>query len=179
MFEKFGEFKKDNLFSKTKKYSKFFGKYLGNIIASQTIFNGKSISVIGFSLGCNVIKLFLKEIYKIYLITNNEDLLMIINNVIFIAGATTLNKIEKWNLRFLALVSGKVINIHSNYDIILKVLFKTTTEKTAIGYDPLIYDRYLNNFYNVDFTCMKIGHTEYRSNLGIVAEVIKHRIKII
>ena len=57
-----------------------------------------------------------KELYNLK-IENN-----IINNVMFIAGATHIEQM-KWNNIFNEVVNGRIINCYSKNDFVLKYLF--------------------------------------------------------
>ena len=92
---------------RSKHVSKFYGKYLAYIIASREIFKFQTINLIGFSMGCNVIKYCLLELNKL---NCNE----IINNIIFLGGCINL-KMEKYPDIFKN-VAGKVVNVYSRGD---------------------------------------------------------------
>ena len=94
--------------SQTKKVAKFYGKLLAYIIISREIFTFQTINLIGYSMGCNVIKYCLLEINKLNEKSIYSD---IINNVIFIGGCTNI-KMDKYPNIFESIV-GKIINIFS------------------------------------------------------------------
>lgn len=173
VIENIDKYRTNNLFIKTKKNSKFYGKFLAYIISSQKIFKNKCISLIGFSLGCNVVKYCIKEMNKIYLFTQDSSLLDIIHNIIFLAGATTFKNIENWSKIFY-LAKGKIINCFSTHDKILKYLYNSSTEKTAIGLNTLDLHNKLYNFYNLDFSNLELGHSEYRHFLHIIYDQLKN-----
>ena len=62
------------------------------IIVSREIFTFQTINLVGFSMGCNIIKHCLLELNKLNKKSNYSD---IINNVIFIGGSTKM-KIDKY-----------------------------------------------------------------------------------
>ena len=167
MEEKFIEYcNNDNLFIKAKEYSKVFGRLLAYILVSRCIFHYQTFSLIGFSLGCNVIKNCLKELHKladIYPAAND-----IIQNVVFIAGATNFNKKDIWEKRFDAVVGGRIINCHGTYDDTLKLLFKIATKRVAIGSEA----QSLSKIENFDFSYLKLGHKEYKAHMDeILAKI--------
>ena len=51
--------------SQTKKVSKFYGKLLAYIINSREIFTFQTLNLVGYSMGCNIIKYCLLELNKI------------------------------------------------------------------------------------------------------------------
>ena len=69
--------------------AKMCGKILGNLIESNLFFGDFKINLVGFSLGCQIIKNCLEELY-------NRKVFNRINNVIFIAGATS-SKFDNWD----------------------------------------------------------------------------------
>ena len=97
--------------SRLKKATKFYGKLLAYIIASREIFTFQTINLVGYSIGCNIIKHCLKEMKEINKIIDCDD---IIKNVIFIGGCSNL-KMEK-NPDIFTSVSGKIVNIYSEID---------------------------------------------------------------
>ena len=103
-------------FKNIKHRAKVCGKFLGLILSTKKLFGNCQINLIGFSLGCHVIKYCLKELFENKYIEQN-----IINNVVFIAGATRIKK-SKFNDIFNEVIRGRIINIYSNQDFILKKL---------------------------------------------------------
>lgn len=159
----------DNLFIKAKGYSMVFGKLLAYILVSRTIFKYQTFSLIGFSLGCSVIKNCIKELHKIaeYHPAAND----IIQNVLFIAGATSFNKKEEWAKRF-EVVGGRIINCHGSYDNILKILYQITIKQKAIGLEAQT-DKNLSKIENYDFSYLKCDHSEYKKHMTEILEKIK------
>jgi hypothetical protein len=102
----------------------------------------------------------------------------VIQNIIFIGGATTFSNINNWNNYFNFLVKGKIINCYSQEDKVLKYLYTVTTEKEAIGNTELTFSTLMPNFYNLDFTFMKMGHSEYRDYLYHIVRRIKIQLYI-
>ena len=140
--------------SQTKKVAKFYGKLLAYIIISREIFTFQTINLIGFSMGCNIIKYCLLEINKLNEKSIYSD---IINNVIFIGGCTNI-KMDKHPNIFESIV-GKIINIFSKTD---KDLIEY--DKTAIGLNPLEtknenVDKY--QIINIDLSLKNIKQNDY------------------
>ena len=140
--------------SQTKKVAKFYGKLLAYIIISREIFTFQTINLIGYSMGCNVIKYCLLEINKLNEKSIYSD---IINNVIFIGGCTNI-KMDKHPNIFESIV-GKIINIFSKTD---KDLIEYN--KTAIGLNPLeTKNENVDKFQiiNVDLSIKNIKQNDY------------------
>ena len=140
--------------SQTKKVAKFYGKLLAYIIISKEIFAFQTINLIGYSMGCNIIKYCLLELNKL---NNKDNYIDIINNVIFIGGCINI-KIDKYPNIFDS-ITGKIINIFSKTD---KDLIEYN--KTAIGLNPLITKDELVNKYqiiNIDLSIKNIKQNDY------------------
>ena len=137
-------------FRDTRKRAKYCGKMLALIIMSG-IFKGCKINLSAFSLGNHVLKHCLKEL-KEY---NKLDL---INNVVFMAGATNIKCIPKWE-EILGSVTGTIVNCYSDNDLALWYC-KIITEKDTIGSKELkfpkvkVINRIISSF-----------HTLYRVNM--------------
>ena len=140
--------------SQTKKVSKFYGKLLAYIINSREIFTFQTLNLVGYSMGCNIIKYCLLELNKINEKSNYSD---IINNVIFIGGCINI-KFDKYPNIFDS-ITGKIINIFSKGD---KDLIEYN--KTAIGLDNLKTKKeYINKYQiiNIDLTVKSIKQNDY------------------
>jgi hypothetical protein len=155
-----GEHKDMHYIRKNKKLAKVYGKILAYIIASRSIFKFHAITLIGYSLGCNVIKHCLLELTKI-----SEycfDVFDILENVVFISGSCKLDQIEMQNS--LKLVSGRLINCYSTFD---KQLNRFCSRQ-AIGLQPVEIDR----FENYDFSHLKFSESEYRKEMNKIFDKI-------
>ena len=140
--------------SQTKKVAKFYGKLLAYIIISREIFTFQTINLVGYSMGCNIIKYCLLELNKLNKKENYSD---IIHNVIFIGGCINI-KIDKYPNIFEA-ITGKIVNVFSKTD---KDLIEYN--KTAIGLNPLeTKDEYINKnqIYNIDLSIKNIKQNDY------------------
>ena len=158
-------------FKNIKHRAKVCGKFLGLILSTKKLFGNCQINLIGFSLGCHVIKYCLKELFENKYIEQN-----IINNVVFIAGATRIKK-SKFNDIFNEVIRGRIINIYSNQDFILKYLYKLSIEKDAIGSKELKFENVDNqiddnNCKVENFNMNQFGHLDYRDNLEEVLKII-------
>ena len=140
--------------SQTKKVAKFYGKLLAYIIMSREIFSFQAINLVGYSMGCNIIKYCLLELNKF---NENNIYSDIINNVIFIGGCINI-KFDKYPNIFES-IAGKIINVFSKCD---KDLIEYN--KTAIGLNPLVTkDECVNQFQiiNFDLTLKNIKQNDY------------------
>ena len=139
-----------NELSRIKKISKFFGKLLAYILVSREIFKFQTINLVGYSMGCNVIKYCLIEMNKINKNLNCDE---IINNVVLICGSINL-KTDKYPDIF-DRIAGKIINIFSKVDSDL-----IQYNKNSIGLkELLISDKY--QIINVDLSKKNIKQNEY------------------
>lgn len=94
---------------------------LGCALALKYPFKDHTISLTGFSLGTQVVKSCLGELYRI----GATD---IVQNVTLLGGATCFGekkKQELWVNKFSQVVNGKIKNVHTNKDIIL-ILYNIT-----------------------------------------------------
>ena len=140
--------------SQTKKVSKFYGKLLAYILISREIFTYQTINLVGYSMGCNIIKYCLIELNKL---KKEDNYLDLINNIIFIGGCINI-KFDKHPNIFEA-ITGKIINVFSKAD---KDLIEYN--KTAIGLSPLkTKDEIVNKYQinNIDLTIKNIKQNDY------------------
>ena len=147
------------IFLSAKQRAKYCGKILALILASRKFFGNCQVDLIGFSLGCHVIKSCLRELYSIENLNHN-----IINTIMFIAGATHIKNNEKWEKIFNKIVTGRIINCHSDSDYVLKCLFKPCVSKEPIGRNKLIFGNNNMRIENVDMSDLYMKHTDYRKH---------------
>ena len=159
------------LFKECKTKAKYAGKILALFLASNEEFNNCQINLAGFSLGSQVLKYCLKELDKI------KGYRIMINNVLFLAGATVIreDKINIWRNIFKNNVGGRVINCYSKFDWVLENLFKLCIRKNPIGLNK-INIKEENEEYNViedyNFSNLHLGHLDYRGNFKKILSVI-------
>lgn len=164
------------IFRKNKVLSKIFGKILAYILATRSIFKFHVISLIGFSLGCNVIKHCIAELNKI--LELNYDIKEIIQNVVFIGGATIINH-EKYKYEeFFKIIAGRIVNCYSSNDKLLESLYSSN----SIGLHPLEYNENseMSNcaapkklmIENYDLSEFKIDQDGYHSEIGKILKNI-------
>ena len=159
--------KEQNDFVKTKASSKIMGKILAHFLSNQKAYNYKSINLVGFSLGCNIIKHCLKELYYISQKHPNLKTYNMINNVMTIAGATQLDLSKESDRNKISIIGGRYINVWSSNDQVLKYGFQASVKKPdlAIGIYELSYPKNIKNskvIENINYSNEKIGHTDYR-----------------
>ena len=156
-------------FMNNKLKAKLVGKILGLFLVSNEDFKKCQINLVGFSLGCHVIKYCIKEIAKIKRVRN------MINNVLFMGGATYIKDIKNWKNNLKKVVGGRIINCFSEHDFVLDKLFKLCVTHTAIGTRELIL-KDENSGYNIvenyNLSDLKLGHLDYRKNFGKILKRI-------
>lgn len=155
----------------SKAAAKNSGKVLAFILASRKVFKYKTVNLIGFSLGVNVIKTCIKQLYHIHTVMKVpcDD---IIQSTLMMAGATVIhdNKKEAYANYYNAIVSGRIFHCYSNEDVVLNLLFTMATKKNPIGNMKL--DIPLGKLENYDFTDVKLGHMDYGKNFELFLQLL-------
>lgn len=166
----------ETIIKDNKKMSKKFGKLLAYIITSRSVFKFHTLSLMGFSLGCNVIKHCLKELK---IINSSIDVSDIIQNIIFLGGATTFKQKHK---EMFELVSGTVYNFYSQTDHILSDYYS----KNSIGNRELMFSHILDNnleemdksyqphYFNCDLTNNQYKQSSYGIYLNTLIKNINY-----
>ena len=107
------------------KNARHTGKLLAIALALGYPFSSQTVSLIGFSLGCQVIKSCLKTLHRI----GAND---IIQNVYLLGGATHFTtELPLWENIFSTTVAGKVKNAYSKDDFILGLYFASQRHESA------------------------------------------------
>jgi len=102
-------------FIETHSKAKLTGKMLAHYLTEdKCAFQDRSISLIGYSLGCQVIKSTLNRLYKL----GRHDL---IHNVYWLAAAASIEKPIQQHERFSKVISGRFANIYTKDDGALKL----------------------------------------------------------
>ena len=153
---------------------------LAHYLASENpTFSGHSISIVGFSLGCQVTISLINRLAKI----GHSNL---IQNVYLLAGATFISdkNYQKVRQRIQNTVSGRITNVYSKNDDALRAFNLTVSQENIIGRGAY-YENSKNNHScpvearkkfrldNYDVTQIVNGHMDYRSKLDIVLQFIK------
>ena len=135
---------------------KICGKILANIIESNLFFGDFNINLVGFSLGGHIVKNCLLELLK-------REVYNKINNVIFIAGATSYIN-ENWDEIF-KVIKGKIFNCYSKFDVGLIV-------RSIFLYDYSIGRNRLKDDHSriMNINCTPCFHLLYRIKLKEIAE---------
>ena len=150
-------------FKNARMRAKYCGKLLALMIMSNDIFNGAKINLAAFSLGNHVIKHCIKELEKF----NRFDIL---NNIIFIGGATNIECNNKWERR-LSSIQGSIINCYSDFDLAL-LYSRLITGKKTIGTKILKFKKVKVRNYLI--SCF---HILYRMNLEIIGDIFINDLK--
>ena len=156
-----------SVFLESKKKGVVCGKMLALILRSNLFFENRQINLVAFSLGNHVVKNCLKEL------STYDDNKCIINDVIFMAGATTFKNKLIWYNRFKKVVGGRIVNCYSDKDYILKFLYSNCTGNKPIGNHEICFSDGAggkNIVENYDFSDLKLGHLDYRNKFN---EIIK------
>ena len=149
-------------FERATKRAECCGRILGNLIQSKLFFDDFKINLVAFSLGNHVIKNCLKELYE-------QKIFNVINNIIFIAGATNISQDEDF-IKIFNHCSGNIINCYSKRDLALVYRFSIDLN-LAIGRHKLII-KGCDNIYNYKSSNL---HLLYRKNMGkICKDIIKN-----
>mmetsp|Transcript_2766 Transcript_2766/g.2575 ORF Transcript_2766/g.2575 Transcript_2766/m.2575 type:complete len:186 (+) Transcript_2766:584-1141(+) len=117
-----------DIFVQAIKSARLSGKLLAHALMLQFPFVNQSISLVGFSLGTQVIYSCLEEL-KAHGAEN------IINNVYFLGGAVSIPKYEDWATT-LSVARGTITNGFSKFDYILH-LYRASMFMIPIGRIPL------------------------------------------
>ena len=159
------------IFLETKEKAKNCGKFLSLILRSRLFFGYRQINLVAFSLGNHVVKHCLKDL------NNNNDGKTIINDVIFMAGATTFKNRLNWYNIFKKVVGGRIINCYSQADYILKFLYQNCTNNEPIGNKNININDGLNGnniVENYEFTDLNMGHLDYRGKFNDILNRINN-----
>ena len=159
------------LFVSCKNKAKYAGKILGIFLACNDEFNNCQINLVGFSLGCQVIKYCIKQLEKI---KGHRDM---INNVLFMGGASIIknNKKNIWRNIFINNVEGRIINCYSTEDYVLRYLFKLCVSENPIGLNNINLKDEEGKYKIIedyDFSYLNLGHLEYRDKFDIILQTI-------
>ena len=167
----FKKMKKQDDLKSFKEIAKFSGKFLAYILISKKFFKGFQINLVGFGLGCYVIKECIKELAKI----NYNKFFVKIKNVILIGASMTISKEQSWKNYIEETVIDKFINCYSIKDETLKKFYYLISKndgKNPIGLEPLeIKNEKGNNLViNYDFSENNFDQLSY--DLGVVVKKI-------
>jgi len=117
------------------------GKLLACALALSYPFETQSVSLVGFSLGTQVIKSCLKTLHQLGALSNGQ--FAMIENVTLLGGAINFDgvgKEQKWRKIFGESVAGSIANIFSNKDYILYLYSYLHAGKQAAGRSQLPFE---------------------------------------
>ncbi|KRX06250.1 hypothetical protein PPERSA_06132 [Pseudocohnilembus persalinus] len=152
---------KKNPFIEAFKEATLVGKYLAHLIAKKVIFPNCTVSLVGFSLGTQVILKCLQELNKFQV----QD---VIQDVILMGGVADTRKLNKMeNFNFLG---GNLYNFYSYNDGILKFVFKAVKyQDKPAGLNEV---KNICKVKNNNLTSIVKGHLEYTNNLQSILQKI-------
>ena len=144
------------------------GEILSDIIASKSknFFGESKINLVGHSLGCRVIYSCLKNLSSKY-----KNLKETINDVILLAGATTIND-EEFNNIINNFVGGRFIHCFNKNDMALFI--SQPFSSSPIGLREIKNDTN-SKIENYD---TDLAHTEYCENLDFILDNINFKNNI-
>eukprot|EP00347_Sterkiella_histriomuscorum_P019707 403340596 len=145
-----------DLFKEVRNKAKLTGKILGFYLSNSQSLKNYSISLVGFSLGTQVIKSTLKQLNRL---GNHNQ----INNVYIMGGAISIRekKLQKMKEVFNKVVQGKIKNVYTQRDSTL-VMYQQLFDVIALGREA----RYINDLDNIAYEHKQGGEESYKvSNL--------------
>lgn len=156
-------------FQNCTKKAKSAGIILAITLLNDKFFENFKINLVGFSLGCHVLKHCIKHLELL-----NVNHKVRINNAVFLGGATAFKRKEKWINIFNNVVKGKVINCYSSYDQVLGILYRINMKKEPIGRNKISFGNInmSHKIKNFDLSDLKLKHTEYRAKFNLILERI-------
>jgi hypothetical protein len=169
--KKLGKYIESNI-----KQAKMLGKLLAYILVSKKFFGDFHINLVGFSLGCYVIKECIKKLSKI----NGRKYFVKIKNVILIGAAMHIKTEKKWKNYIEETVIDKFINCYSNKDEILKSIYKIYSEnsgKNPIGIDSLEIKNEKGNNLVVNYNFTENNFDQLSYNLETVVKKVFENYK--
>lgn len=148
-------------FHKACNKAKFTGRQLARQIASQS-FGVGPVSLIGFSLGSRVIYYALMELYAL------AEPQIYLQDIVLLGGAAKNDPVI-WT-ELLTQVAGRVINVHSSNDLVLKRIYNLAMlgKPTPVGQGPIECER-VENF---DASSYVGGHGEHMTQLKKTLQLI-------
>ena len=81
-------------------------------------------------------------------------------------------KEDHYTEMFDKIVNGKIFNCWSSEDVVLSSLYTLAMKKVAIGISGDLNLK-TDKFKNIDFTPLKLGHTDYRKKMDLVMSKIQ------
>ena len=140
--------------SETYEQAQVTGRNLAHCLARSHVFEGHAVSLVGFSLGTQVVMSCVYELERI----KKPNILY---EVLIMGGVAHIDDFYDSSL---SSVSHRIINCYCRTDEILRCLFKYTNgDKNPVGLGPVL--RSSGKVRNVDVTRLANGHLSYRNAL--------------
>jgi MFS family permease len=150
----------DTPFSVAKHRSEKAGEVLADVLINKAQ-GERPVTLIGYSLGARVIYCCLKSLAE-------RRAFGIVENVILI-GAPVPSNYQNWQ-EMRAVVSGKLVNVHSKNDYILAFLYRATSIQYGVAGLQEIKD--LEGVVNEDLSEQVSGHLRYPDLVGKILKRI-------
>ncbi|NBC05354.1 MAG: DUF726 domain-containing protein, partial [Bacteroidetes bacterium] len=142
----------------------------GYILADNIarLHKGQKIDLFGHSLGGRVI------FYALQILSTKEEIF--VENVYLFGGAQERKDDSGWQNATKA-ISGKIYNIYSSNDYVLKILYQCgTLGSSPIGLKPIEYEN--DKIVNIDASEWVDGHSAYHEKFSLIMDLIeKHNNK--
>ena len=150
-----------NVFKDSKANAKLAGMLLGFALALREPFRSQSVSLVGFSLGCQVIKSCLKTLRFL-------GAFDVVQNVTFLGAAIDRpdrhKNVNKIMAVFSQVISGRIKNVYTKKDWVLAALYSGCEMDQAMGRCPVFTEQF---FISAGMT------SPVRANLfGRIGEVV-------
>ncbi|CAD8102921.1 unnamed protein product [Paramecium primaurelia] len=102
-------------FQQSYQEAKLVGKYLAHLLIEKKIFGDRQINIIAHSVGSTVMYEMMKEL-------DNRTTTQTINEILILGGIVDIRKLKKrrWNC-----VEGRIYNVYSKNDMILKLIYNS------------------------------------------------------
>lgn len=149
-------------FHRACKKAKFAGKQLARHIASQAFGMGP-VSLIGFSLGARVIFHALKALSEL------SESRIYVQDVILLGGAVQ-NDANLW-AELLPQVAGRVINVYSRHDLVLRRIYTLAMLGKPVGQGPVR----CCGLQNFDASSYVKGHKEHTRELAKTLNLLHYQ----
>jgi len=125
---------------------------------------GSKIDLFGHSLGARVI------FYALQVLSTKDE--VFIENVYLFGGAQERKDISGWANASKS-VSGKIYNVYSSNDKVLKILYQAgTLGSSPIGLKPITLET--DDIVNLDASEWIDGHSDYHQNFKLLIEKIRN-----
>ena len=165
-------------FREAQQNAKLSGKLLAHFLETEPTFKDHSITLVGFSLGCQVAKSCINRLCKL----NKFNM---VHNVYWLAAATFIrdNRTSKQREVLIKTVSGRTSNIICTGDTSLQTfnyVFKEKSLGRSAYFDKCVYNEAVQakgkkkyKFENFDVSRFVSGHMDYNAKQDLILEFIQ------